>query len=145
MSLSHGLLGFYRIQIHKLNRNAIKAEQIVFRAVIKQSWWENDTDTPKFDVFYRKVKEEDLSLLTETKCDVACDGGFKDCYGEVGLKAKNFIIRGFKVIATPRPNVPQHASVYDMPPETEEIARSLALELVGCVTYKKRRRYKTKK
>jgi hypothetical protein len=142
MSLFKELLGFYRLTSHKFKKNAIEPQVTVFRAMKKSSWWENGE--PKYDVFLRKVSEEDFSILTRANCGEFCDGKFNSCYGEIGLEAKDFIIRGYKVISTPRENVPQHASVYGMPDQDEAIARNVAFELLECVTQKNKRRYKNK-
>ncbi len=123
----------------------------VFRAIKKSTWWKPDGE-PHVDIFLRLIKEDELSILTQSNCEKTgiCEAGLRSCHGEVGLKAESFINLGFYVIQTPieqnvdKPAIPYHASVYGMPPENEADARNIAFELVQQIIYKQQRKYKRK-
>jgi hypothetical protein len=57
---------------------------------------------------------------------------FNTCFGEIVLNVSSVRSLGLEVIPTKLKNVPNHASIYNLPPnqgDTEADARNIAIEL----------------
>lgn len=125
----------------------IPLDVTVFRAIRKGKWVVEGEPQP--DIFFRRIDEEELSILTKADCMPAYCAAirFNRCFGEVSLKVKAFTELGFDVIYTPildKPPIPHHASVYGLPPEDEAEARNIAFELLEKIIDYIPRNYKRK-
>jgi hypothetical protein len=116
-------------QIHKIPQNSE-----IFRAIKKRSWVRNGVS---YDAFLLRSdnNETELSVLTKAECykdKCEMQEVFNTCFGEIVLNVDSVRSLGLEVIPTKLENVPNHASIYKLPPnqgDTEADARSIAIEL----------------
>ena len=99
----------------------LPCSSIVYRALLRKRWIDQDTGKVKADAYFLRHSEQGLSVnIAETCSPEQCANLFKNCFGVASLHVGRVRDLGLDVVRDSR----THANITGLPHSTDDLAEA---------------------
>jgi hypothetical protein len=99
----------------------LPADGVVYRAILRKQWLDEDTGRVKADAYFLRVSEYGLSVNIASACSPQqCADLFRKCYGIAGLEVGRVREIGLDV----EQDSPNHANIVGVPHQEDDLVEA---------------------
>jgi hypothetical protein len=100
---------------------ALPGDAVVYRALLRKQWIDEDTGRVKADAYFLRVSEPGLSVNIASVCSPEqCARLFRKCYGVASLEVGRVREIGLDV----EQDSPNHANIVGLPHQEDDLAEA---------------------